>query len=209
MRSSWSTRPRNTNSIRCMTSSSAIVPMSKSRDLLDLILSSPRETDSFGQTIGTVLRGGDVLALVGELGAGKTALVRGIVAGLGGSASAVTSPTFMLMHEYHGRLPLIHLDLYRLQRASEAEAIGLTACFSDETVTAIEWADRFIDLLPADRLDVQLIHRTRTTRMARLEARGAGARSLLMRIRRACHARNRRARSPQLGTRARGRVSER
>lgn len=76
--------------------------MAKSRDLLGMILSSPRETDSFGQTMGTVLRGGDVLALVGELGAGKTALVRGIVAGLGGSASAVTSPTFMLMHEYQG-----------------------------------------------------------------------------------------------------------
>lgn len=183
--------------------------MAKSRDLLGMILSSPRETDSFGQTMGTVLRGGDVLALVGELGAGKTALVRGIVAGLGGSASAVTSPTFMLMHEYQGRLPLIHLDLYRLQRASEAEAIGLTACFSDEAVTAIEWADRFPDLLPANRLDVQLIHRTRTTRMARLEARGAEARSLLLRISRACHAGSRRTRPTQLGTRVRRKGSER
>lgn len=209
MRSNLSTRLRKTSSIRCTTSSSAIVPMAKPRDLLDVILSSPRETDSFGQTMGTVLRGGDVLALVGELGAGKTALVRGIVAGLGGSAFAVTSPTFMLMHEYQGRLPLIHLDLYRLQRASEAEAIGLTACFSDETVTAIEWADRFPDLLPEDRLDVQLIHRTRTTRMARLEPRGDRARSLLMRIRRACHAGSPRARSPQLGTRSRRKVSER
>lgn len=183
--------------------------MTKSRDRLDLILSSPRETDSFGQTIGTVLRGGNVLALVGELGAGKTALVRGMVAGLGGSVAAVTSPTFMLVHEYQGRLPLIHLDLYRLQRAAEAEAIGLAACFSDETVTAIEWADRFPDLLPVDRLDVQLVHRTRTTRMARLEARGAGARSLLLRISRACRAGSRRARSPQAGTRARRKVSER
>lgn len=209
MRSSWSARPRKISSMRCMTISSAIVPMSQSRDLLDVIFSSPRETESFGRTIGTVLRGGDVLALVGELGAGKTALVRGIVAGLGGSVSAVTSPTFMLMHEYPGRLPLIHLDLYRLQRASEAEAIGLTACFSDETVTAIEWADRFPDLLPADRLDVHLVHRTPRTRMARLAARGAGARSLLLRISRACHARSRRARSPQLGTRARGGGSKR
>lgn len=192
-----------------MTSSSSIVPMVTSRDFLDLILSSPRETDSFGKTIGTVLRGGDVLALVGELGAGKTALTRGIVAGLGGSASDVTSPTFILMHEYQGRFPLIHLDLYRLQRSSEAEAIGLTACFSDETVTVIEWADRFPDLLPTDRLNVQLIHRTRTTRTARLEARGPMARSLLLRIKNAFHASRSRGRSPQPRTRSRRKIRER
>jgi tRNA threonylcarbamoyladenosine biosynthesis protein TsaE len=183
--------------------------MSKSRDLLDVTLVSSRETDLFGRTIGTVLRGGDVLTLIGELGAGKTALVRGIVAGLGGSASAVSSPTFMLMHEYQGRLPLIHLDLYRLSHPAEAEGIGLSACFSGETATAIEWADRFPELLPADRLDVELIHRTRTTRMARLKARGAEARSLLMRIRKARRSSARRSRSPQSGGRARGKVSDR
>lgn len=183
--------------------------MAKSRDLFDLILSSPRETDSFGQAIGTALRGGDVLALAGDLGAGKTALVRGIVAGLGGPVASVTSPTFILMHEYQGRIPLIHLDLYRLQRAAEAEAIGISACFSQEAVTAIEWADRFPDLLPADRLDVQLIHRTRTTRIAHLEARGTGARSLLRRISLAHHAESRRVHSPHLKSRARRKVSDR
>jgi len=116
MRSNLSARPRKIDSIWNTTSPSATVSMSKSRDLLDVTLASPRETDLFGRTIGTVLRGGDVLTLIGELGAGKTALVRGIVAGLGGSASAVSSPTFMLMHEYQGRLPLIHLDLYRLHQ---------------------------------------------------------------------------------------------
>jgi tRNA threonylcarbamoyladenosine biosynthesis protein TsaE len=209
MRSNFSTRPRKADSFLYMTGSFVIVPMVKSRDRLDVILSSPHATDSFGLAIGTVLQGGDVLALVGELGAGKTALVRGIVAGLGGAAAAVTSPTFMLVHEYQGRLPLMHLDLYRLQRAAEAEAIGLTACFSEEAVTAIEWADRFPDLLPADRLDVHLIHRTRTTRMARLEARGTGARSLLLRISRAYQASSRHPRSPQLETRARRKGSER
>lgn len=183
--------------------------MTTSRDCLDVNLSSPRATDSFGLAIGTVLQGGDVLALIGELGAGKTALVRGIVAGLGGSVAAVTSPTFRLVHEYQGRLPLMHLDLYRLQRAAEAEAIGLAACFSDQTVTAIEWADRFPDLLPADRLDVHLIHRTRTTRVARLEARGFGARSLLLRIRRACQAGSQRSRSPRSGASTRRKGSER
>ena len=101
------------------------VPMVTSVSSLDLHLSSPRETESFGNAIGQLLRGGEVLALIGELGAGKTALVRGIVAGLGAPAASVTSPTFLLVHEYQGRLPIIHIDLYRLQRLEETESIGL------------------------------------------------------------------------------------
>jgi tRNA threonylcarbamoyladenosine biosynthesis protein TsaE len=166
-------------------------------DLHDFVLASPRETDLFGHTIGKVLRRGDVLALVGELGAGKTALVRGVVTGLGGPVASVTSPTFTLAHEYQGRLPLIHLDLYRLKRVDEAESIGLSECFTEEVVAAIEWADRFPDLLPADYLEVRLIHRTRITRIVRLEAQGARSRSLLMRINKVFHATDSSGRSPQ------------
>lgn len=183
--------------------------MAKSFDLRDIVLSSPRETDSFGHTIGKVLRRGDVLALVGELGAGKTALVRGIVAGLGGSVASVTSPTFTLVHEYQGRLPLIHLDLYRLKRVDEAESIGLSTCFTDEAVTAIEWADRFLGLLPADHLEVRLIHRTRTTRRVKLEAQGARSRSLLTRITRAWLAIGPSSRLPRLRTRPRRKAPQR
>lgn len=177
--------------------------MGKPRSVLDLTLSSPRETDSLGQAIGGVLQGGDVLALIGDLGAGKTSLVRGIVGGLAGSVESVTSPTFTLIHHYQGRLPLIHLDLYRLSNAEEAETIGFSDCFTDEAVTAIEWANRFGDLLPSDRLDVQLIHRTQTTRSVRLEARGTGSQSLLIRIGRA-YAKTARSRNV-----SRGRVAER
>lgn len=177
--------------------------MGKPHSVLDLTLSSPRETDLLGQAIGGVLHGGDVLALIGDLGAGKTSLVRGIVGGLAGSVESVTSPTFTLIHHYQGRLPLIHLDLYRLSNAEEAEAIGLSDCFTDEAVTAIEWANRFGDLLPSDRLDVQLIHRTRSTRLVRLEARGAGSQSLLIRIGRAY------AKTAQSRNVSRGRVAER
>lgn len=159
--------------------------MGNSRAILAVTLSSSRETDVFGCCIGTVLRGGDVLALIGDLGAGKTTLVRGIVGGLGGSVASVMSPTFMLVHQYQGRLPFFHLDLYRLTRLTEVESIGLSECITDETVTAIEWADRFPDVLPLDRLDIQLMHRTRTTRTVRLEARGRESRALLIRIRRA------------------------
>jgi tRNA threonylcarbamoyladenosine biosynthesis protein TsaE len=209
MRSNMSTRQRTTSLILCATSSSAVFPMAKTFDLRDCVLSSPRETDSFGHSIGKVLRRGDVLALVGELGAGKTALVRGIVTGLGGPDSSVTSPTFTLVHEYQGKLPLIHLDLYRLKRVDEAESFGLSACFTDEGVTAIEWADRFPDFLPADYLEVRLIHRTRMTRIVRLKAQGARSRSLLMRIHRACHATGPSGRSPQSRTSPSRKASQR
>jgi len=156
--------------------------MRTSSSPLDLILSSPGETESLGYAIGLLLCGGDVLALIGELGAGKTALVRGIGAGIGVPATSVTSPTFMIVHEYQGRLPVIHIDLYRLQRPDEAETIGLSDYFADDVAVAIEWADRFPQLLPEDRLEVRLAHRTKTTRTIHMEARGSRARSLLTRI---------------------------
>lgn len=156
--------------------------MATSVSSFDLLLSSPSETESFGNAIGRLLRGGEVLALIGDLGAGKTALVRGIVAGLGAPAASVTSPTFVLAHEYHGRLPIIHMDLYRLQRPEETEAIGLSDYLMGDVTVAIEWADRFLQLLPDDRLEVRLAHRTKMTRSALLEARGSQARSLLTRL---------------------------
>lgn len=156
--------------------------MATSIGSLDLILSSSGETESFGYTIGRLLRGGEVLALIGELGAGKTALVRGIVAGLGAPAASVTSPTFLLVHEYQGRLPVVHIDLYRLQRLEETESIGLSDYLTNEVVVAVEWADRFPQWLPDDRLEVQIAHRTRTTRRARVEARGPRSRLLLAQI---------------------------
>jgi tRNA threonylcarbamoyladenosine biosynthesis protein TsaE len=156
--------------------------MARSVSSLDLLLSSPGKTESFGYAIGQLLRGGEVLALIGELGAGKTALVRGVVAGLGIPAASVMSPTFLLVHEYQGRLPVTHIDLYRLQTAEEAESIGLSDYLTDDAAVAIEWADRFPQLLPDDRLEVRLAHRTRTTRRALVEARGSRSRSLLARI---------------------------
>ncbi|MFY4730860.1 tRNA (adenosine(37)-N6)-threonylcarbamoyltransferase complex ATPase subunit type 1 TsaE [Nitrospira sp. BLG_2] len=149
---------------------------------LGLTLSSPEETESFGYAIGRLLRGGEVLALIGELGAGKTAFVRGIGAGLGIPAASVTSPTYLIVQEYQGRLPLIHIDLYRLQNAQETESIGLSDYLTGDAAVAIEWADRFPRLLPEDRLEVRFFHRTRTTRRARVEARGSRSRSLLARI---------------------------
>lgn len=171
-------------------------PRPASSALWTVALSSRTATEAFGRAIGRMLTGGETLALFGELGAGKTALVRGIATGLGLPPNQVTSPTFVLIHEYHGRLPLIHMDLYRLRSADEAQGIGLQEYFNGETVTAIEWADKFPELLPSDRLELTLQHKTPTTRTARMLARGPHARTLLTALKQ--HARRaRRATAPR------------
>jgi tRNA threonylcarbamoyladenosine biosynthesis protein TsaE len=137
----------------------------------------------FGQAIGSALVGGEVLTLIGDLGAGKTTLIRGIAAGLGVPPTSVSSPTFLLVHEYRGRLPLIHVDLYRLRTTADAQSIGLEEYLTGRTITVIEWADRFPTMLPEDRLDVHLAHRSLATRTVRLEAHGPRSRSLLTRLR--------------------------
>ena len=103
-----------------------------------------------GSAFAQRLRGGEVLGLIGELGAGKTHFVKGLAAGLG-FHDEVTSPTFTLVHEYHGgRLPLFHADFYRLDSADEALRIGFDEYLDDSGVLVIEWADKFPELLPPD-----------------------------------------------------------
>ncbi|MCS6290581.1 MAG: tRNA (adenosine(37)-N6)-threonylcarbamoyltransferase complex ATPase subunit type 1 TsaE [Nitrospira sp.] len=143
-----------------------------------IVLRSPQQTHRLGHCLGALLQGGEVLALFGELGAGKTSLVKGIADGLLAEPTEVSSPTFTLIHEYQGRLPLVHTDLYRLT-AAQLEDTGLSDYVDGHSVTAIEWADRWGDGLPADRLDVHLSHRPPAARRAILTARGPAARRLL------------------------------
>ena len=106
------------------------------------------ETIAFGRTLGPELHAGDVVALSGELGAGKTCLVKGVAAGLG-IAQDVTSPTFTIIHEYcGGRLPLYHVDLYRLDSLPQTVAIGIEDYLRGDGVTVIEWAEKIEPLLP-------------------------------------------------------------
>ena len=110
---------------------------------------SPAETFAYGQSVADSLQPGAVLALRGDLGAGKTHFVKGIAAGLGASPDDVTSPTFTLVHEYvGGRLPVFHFDLYRLENADEVLRIGLDDYLAEDGVLVIEWADKFPELLP-------------------------------------------------------------
>jgi tRNA threonylcarbamoyladenosine biosynthesis protein TsaE len=113
-----------------------------------IISRSPDETFRAGREEGATVRAGEVLALVGDLGAGKTQWVKGLAAGLG-AEGAVTSPTFTLIHEYTGgRLPLYHLDWYRIEQAAEIAGIGFDDYLDGRGVIVIEWADKFPHLLP-------------------------------------------------------------
>jgi tRNA threonylcarbamoyladenosine biosynthesis protein TsaE len=108
------------------------------------------ETIAYGEEIAAQLSAGDTLALVGDLGAGKTHFTKGIVAGLG-CDTPVTSPTFTLVHEYTGgRLPVFHFDFYRLESADELLNIGWDDYLDAKGIAVVEWADKFPDLLPED-----------------------------------------------------------
>ena len=113
----------------------------------------PASTTALGRALGSVALAGDLVCLWGELGAGKTHLAKAFGAGLGVNGT-ITSPSFILMAEYDGRLPLFHLDLYRLADASDVLAGGLVDDRQTAGVTLIEWPDRMQEALPVARLDV-------------------------------------------------------
>ena len=122
-----------------------------------MILPDAAATEAVGARLASLVTGGDAIALVGELGAGKTTLVAGLVAALGGGEAH--SPTFSLVHEYRGgRLIVWHVDLYRIERAAELPELGLDDVVGDPRgIVIVEWADRF-DVLPPDHLTLELRH---------------------------------------------------
>lgn len=121
---------------------------------------SPDQTLAAGRALGDVLRSGDVVALDGELGAGKTLLTRGIAIGLGIPAEQpIQSPTFVLIREYVGRVRLLHLDAYRLQGAEDMLSLGFDEmCAADDVVIVVEWAERVREALPEQTIDAVLSH---------------------------------------------------
>ena len=114
------------------------------------------ETIELGRRIAATLPRRAVVLLIGNLGAGKTTLAKGIISGLGvGEVEDVTSPTFTLIHEY-GEGRVYHIDLYRLERAEEVATLGLDEIFDREAVVLIEWGERFPELMPAERMEIRL-----------------------------------------------------
>jgi tRNA threonylcarbamoyladenosine biosynthesis protein TsaE len=117
---------------------------------------SEEETIALGRQLGTELAHGVVL-LIGNLGAGKTTLAKGIVEGRNGTpADEVSSPTFTLIHQYGDQAPVYHIDLYRLDEPREVESLGLDELFASQSLILLEWAERFPALLPQQRIEIRL-----------------------------------------------------
>ena len=147
---------------------------------MTLVTHGPEETLALGRRLGRLLGAGDVLALTGPLGSGKTTLTKGLAEGLDVEEPRwVTSPTFVLIHEYPGRVPVYHVDAYRLAGASDAEALGVDELFFGDGVTIVEWADRIAAMLPDDRLDVRLAHGDGSDRHLTIEPHGSRYQRLL------------------------------
>ena len=126
---------------------------------------SASETIRIGKNIGSLLRPGEVVALTGELGTGKTQLIKGLAAGAGvGKSAYISSPSFTLINEYPGRMPFYHIDLFRLESEKEAEDLGLEEYFSGAGITAVEWADRIPSLLPKECLRIHIHYTGKHTR---------------------------------------------
>lgn len=139
--------------------------------IVECISHSPAQTMAIGQQLGSLLRAGDILLLLGDLGVGKTHLVKGIVQGLG-SVDLVTSPSFVLINEYvadaaHARVRIYHVDLYRITDPADLTSIGLEEIWNDQGICMIEWAERAQHWLPELYLAVQIHYVDETIRILR------------------------------------------
>lgn len=127
-------------------------------NLIELVSRSPQQTQGLGEWLGKHLPRGSVVLLSGNLGAGKTHLAQGIARGTG-VAGYVTSPTFTLINEYRsGRIPLYHIDLYRLRNAAEAASLGLDDYLYSDGISIVEWPEQAPDFMPHDALQIQIAH---------------------------------------------------
>jgi tRNA threonylcarbamoyladenosine biosynthesis protein TsaE len=123
--------------------------------MLEIITNSAEETKEFGEKLGIILKAGDIICLNGDLGTGKTALTNGIAAGMD-IKGYITSPTFTIVNEYAGRIPLYHFDVYRIADSEEMFEIGFEEYLNGNGVVVIEWAEQIRDILPDEYLWVHV-----------------------------------------------------
>lgn len=133
-------------------------------NLFPLETHSVAETVDAGERLGKHLESGSIVALFGDLGAGKTQFVRGLCRGLGLDETTVTSPTFTLIHEYQGVIPVYHLDMYRIEDAGRAQALGLDDYLYGEGICVIEWPGVIADELPPSTVRIRIEHLDRCSR---------------------------------------------
>lgn len=138
-----------------------------------IISKGPGETVRFGERLAKLVKGGDIICFFGDLGSGKTTLIKGVARGLKIRDTQVNSPTFVLMNVYQGRLPLFHFDLYRLDDMEGISSIGYDEFLYDDGVAVIEWADRLGELMPEEYLRVELKHKDKDERTIALSSKGA------------------------------------
>ncbi|HET6325507.1 MAG TPA: tRNA (adenosine(37)-N6)-threonylcarbamoyltransferase complex ATPase subunit type 1 TsaE [Planctomycetaceae bacterium] len=141
------------------------------------------DTERLGSSLGKALAPGGVVALIGPLGAGKTRLVQSIAAELGADRRAVNSPTFVLIHEYDAPLPIFHCDTYRLRSVDEFLDLGIDEMLQSGGVFLIEWADRVTPVLPADRLQIEIVVTGETSRTFHISALGLASAGVLSAVR--------------------------
>ncbi|MEE8418979.1 MAG: tRNA (adenosine(37)-N6)-threonylcarbamoyltransferase complex ATPase subunit type 1 TsaE [Dehalococcoidales bacterium] len=138
---------------------------------IELVSGSPEQTRQLGEQIGQMAQAGDVILLSGELGAGKTCLTQGIAWGLGIQEYAL-SPTFVIMREMHGRLPLYHIDLYRLDNIEESMDLGLDDYLYGSGICVVEWAEKALSIMPGNHLLIEISYLSDTGRGFHLKPRG-------------------------------------
>ncbi|HNX82042.1 MAG TPA: tRNA (adenosine(37)-N6)-threonylcarbamoyltransferase complex ATPase subunit type 1 TsaE [Candidatus Omnitrophota bacterium] len=150
---------------------------------MHIISKSACDTLKFGKSMARSLGPGDIVCLVGQLGAGKSVLARGIVKGLGVRQERVTSPTFVLVNQYAGtHFPVNHFDLYRLLDSNDIAHLGYEEYFYGEGVSVIEWADRLGKLMPSDYVKVHIAIQSENTRSIIISASGKRSRAVVEHI---------------------------
>ena len=146
-------------------------PLDVSMNFFELSSNSPEQTQKLGVSIGKIALPGDIFLLVGNLGVGKTCLTQGIAWGLGIKEYAV-SPSFVIVRELYGRLPLYHIDLYRLDHIEEIMDLGLNDYLYGGGVCVVEWAERGLSVLPTEHLLIQISYLSDTERNCQLKPSG-------------------------------------